>query len=662
HGIVITCCDGVQRRFYPRIFTYSADYPEKILLASIRNMGQCPCPRCLIPLSRVHNIGKAMDMKQRETLARKDDAHRRQTIATARSLIYEGNLQVNCAAVENLLRDKSFVPTANAFSDRLSPFGFNMFKMFVVDLMHEWEIGTGRSIFTHLLRILESVDGTLLAELDRRFRAVPTFAGAIRHFRRNCSEMKQMAARDIEDILQCAIPVFDGLLPEPHNGQVLKLLFIAEHWHSLAKLRMHTDCTLQLLDDVTVSLGDTLRHFSEQTCKAFPTRELRREAEARARRESKKMAARADEAPVFPRSGGTARKPKAFNLDTYKAHALGDYPATIRWLGTTDSYSTEPGELEHRTSKARYARTSRKQYIRQITQIERHQARIRRIRERSQKKVRHYQDEGSLDAVDVHYAMGKSQNHPVYIPDFVRRNTGDPATKDFVAKLKKHLLPRIKAMIGREATFSGQEQSPLVPVIEDNSTRRDHDSVFFKGDRMYEHHILKVNYTTYDVRRSHDIINPSTDNRDILLLARFDDLEDATSMHPFLYARVLGIYHVNVVYTGTGMADYTPRRLDFLWVRWFQYVGDSRNWSQHKLDTVEFPPMADEETFGFIDPDDVLRACHIIPTFKGGKIHADEIGLSHCANDAEDWRFYHVNRFVDRDMLMRYHRGLGIGH
>jgi hypothetical protein len=29
HGIVITCCDGIQRRFYPRIFTYSADYPEK---------------------------------------------------------------------------------------------------------------------------------------------------------------------------------------------------------------------------------------------------------------------------------------------------------------------------------------------------------------------------------------------------------------------------------------------------------------------------------------------------------------------------------------------------------------------------------------------------------------------------------------------------------
>lgn len=29
HGIVIICCDGITRRFYPRIFTYSADYPEK---------------------------------------------------------------------------------------------------------------------------------------------------------------------------------------------------------------------------------------------------------------------------------------------------------------------------------------------------------------------------------------------------------------------------------------------------------------------------------------------------------------------------------------------------------------------------------------------------------------------------------------------------------
>jgi len=29
HGIVIECCDDIRRRFYPRIFTHSADYKEK---------------------------------------------------------------------------------------------------------------------------------------------------------------------------------------------------------------------------------------------------------------------------------------------------------------------------------------------------------------------------------------------------------------------------------------------------------------------------------------------------------------------------------------------------------------------------------------------------------------------------------------------------------
>ena len=29
NGIVVHCGDGVTRRLYPRIFTYSADYPEK---------------------------------------------------------------------------------------------------------------------------------------------------------------------------------------------------------------------------------------------------------------------------------------------------------------------------------------------------------------------------------------------------------------------------------------------------------------------------------------------------------------------------------------------------------------------------------------------------------------------------------------------------------
>lgn len=29
HGMVVQCPDGLTRRFYPRVFTYCADYPEK---------------------------------------------------------------------------------------------------------------------------------------------------------------------------------------------------------------------------------------------------------------------------------------------------------------------------------------------------------------------------------------------------------------------------------------------------------------------------------------------------------------------------------------------------------------------------------------------------------------------------------------------------------
>ena len=40
-----------------------------------------------------------------------------------------------------------------------------------------------------------------------------------------------------------------------------------------------------------------------------------------------------------------SRKTKTFNLTTYKLHALGDYPNTIRQYGTTDNYTTQTVSL-----------------------------------------------------------------------------------------------------------------------------------------------------------------------------------------------------------------------------------------------------------------------------------------------------------------------------
>jgi hypothetical protein len=170
--------------------------------------------------------------------------------------------------------------------------------------------------------------------------------------------------------------------------------------------------------------------------------------------------------------------------------------------------------------------------------------------------------------------------------------------------------------------------------------------VFLKKDRIYHHNLSRFHFTTYDVQHGTDIINPGTSHCNIMLLADNADAADGFSdLHHFLYARVLGVYHANVIYTGSGMRDYDARRLDFLWVRWYEVVDStSSGWSNSQLDCVRFLPMSRDDAFGFVDPTDVLRGCHVMPNFAKGKRHADSVGVSHCANDSEDYNCYYVGR------------------
>jgi hypothetical protein len=171
--------------------------------------------------------------------------------------------------------------------------------------------------------------------------------------------------------------VFDRLLPEPHNSAVLDLLFVMAHWHRLAKLCMHHDITLDIMESVTTSLGKLLCSFRDVTCPAFKTKELLWEANARVQRQLKKkgtnhshlsnvQAGSSDvSCPVTQVAAGEegfqshpapkqhesstcrpqARRRKTFNLNTYKAHSYGDYAKIIRQYGTMDSFSTEPVRL-----------------------------------------------------------------------------------------------------------------------------------------------------------------------------------------------------------------------------------------------------------------------------------------------------------------------------
>jgi hypothetical protein len=45
------------------------------------------------------------------------------------------------------------------------------------------------------------------------------------------------------------------------------------------------------------------------------------------------------------------------------------------------------------------------------------------------------------------------------------------------------------------------------------------DHVLFKGGCIYQHNVLRVNYTTYDINHSQDNLNPNGNHRDIMMLA-----------------------------------------------------------------------------------------------------------------------------------------------
>ncbi|KAG2119467.1 uncharacterized protein F5147DRAFT_564447, partial [Suillus discolor] len=176
-----------------------------------------------------------------------------------------------------------------------------------------------------------------------RYRQIPMFGPAtIRQFLANASDMTHMAARNFKDLLQCSIPVFDGLLPELHNTTVLRLLFTMAHWHGLAKLWMHSDLTINIMDQVTSAVGGQFRNFKAQVCSAYNTQELCQEVEARTQRHAKRAAKQVggqegkQSSLLKEQAAQSAGSPKdmhckkVFNFQTYKFHALGDYVSTIQ--------------------------------------------------------------------------------------------------------------------------------------------------------------------------------------------------------------------------------------------------------------------------------------------------------------------------------------------
>jgi hypothetical protein len=189
-------------------------------------------------------------------------------------------------------------------------------------------------------------------------------------------------------------------------------------------------------------------------------------------------------------------------------------------------------------------------------------------------------------------------------------------------------------LLGKE--YDGDEQE---------YTDVERNNMLIIDNQLYYHKTLRVNYTSYDLKRQQDVIS-LTSHPDIMVLS----CEDGEDVHPFWYARVIKIFHLLVRRRSPSPpAEDTPtgpQRMDVLWVRWFGLDADARGgWSKKCLHGISFIPSDEVGAFGFLDPAQVIRGVHLIPNFPRGRTDSRlPPSIVRPAGDGnEDWDSLYVN-------------------
>jgi|ERR1700722_4323587 len=119
------------------------------------------------------------------------------------------------------------------------------------------------------------------------------------------------------------------------------------------------------------------------------------------------------------------------------------------------------GELEHRTSKARFTRTNARSVPAQLSRIEQRERRIHTIRNnmrRSHPRPRSDTEDVASNP-HVQYNIGQTQNSPIHVPTFLQKNEGDPAVKVCVRFIHSFLCTHKLAAVG----FSPEVEEAFTP-------------------------------------------------------------------------------------------------------------------------------------------------------------------------------------------------------
>jgi hypothetical protein len=194
--------------------------------------------------------------------------------------------------------------------------------------------------------------------------------------------------------------------------------------------------------------------------------------------------------------------------------------------------------------------------------------------------------------------------------------------------LKDHILGRL---LGQEYTGDSCFFTP-----------NERNTIKIVNNSLYSHKVLRVNYTTYDLRRAQDTLNLTT-HRDFMTLSHDDDDHN---LHPYWYGRIIGIYHVQVIHVGEKAKSQDPQTLQVLHVRWFGTVADRpAGWNAKRLHRIGFLDETEPLAFGFLDPAEVIREVHLVPAFAEGRttkrLGPSALGRPKSDND-EDWENFYV--------------------
>ena len=250
-------------------------------------------------------------------------------------------------------------------------------------------------------------------------------------------------------------------------------------------------------------------------------------------------------------------------------------------------------------------------------------------------------------SLEVHYQIAQSKKHYQDISAWLLCNRNDVALQVHPCVIIQAILKLNKTCVWIQDFLPKLKDHVLGHLLDNNAgdlevfTQLQRNALSFINNRIYQHRVLCVNYTTYNLWWAQDLLNPST-HADIMLLSH----KDIENPHPYWYARIVGIFHANIQYHGPEVQDPAPQCIDFLWVQWFAWHKNIKSgWAARHLPCVGFYPQGESDVFSFVNPCDVIHGMHLIPAFRYGL--TSELlppSIVHQESDNnKDWDWYYVN-------------------